>query len=148
MQIIKTKIGLFNIEMSSGHIVSAKFIDYYDNFPETNNNELVSLVNAYFHSYHNISISKIKLTGTSFQKKVWRQIMKIPYGSVATYSQIAQKIGHPTAYRAVANACRQNKLALFIPCHRVVGKNNIGGYKWGINRKKWLLNFELKNKKN
>ena len=90
---------------------------------------------------------KYLLIGTPFQNKVWEEILKIPYGETRTYSDIATAIGNPKGYRAVANTCGENKLALIVPCHRVVGKNNyIGGYKWGVDKKAWLLKFEALNK--
>lgn len=84
----------------------------------------------------------LQLIGTDFQLKVWNEIAKIPFGETRTYSEIAKNIGNPKAYRAVALACSQNKFAILIPCHRVVGKNNLGGYKWHINKKKYLLDYE------
>ena len=87
-----------------------------------------------------------KLEGTPFQLKVWGEILKIPYGETRTYGEIANAIGEPKSCRAIANACGQNKLALIVPCHRVVGKTNIGGYKWGTHRKKWLLELEKRYK--
>lgn len=88
---------------------------------------------------------KYNLSGTPFQIKVWNEILKIPYGETSTYSEISQKIGMPKAYRAVANACGDNKLALIVPCHRVVGKSHFGGYKWGIDIKRKLLELEIAN---
>jgi O-6-methylguanine DNA methyltransferase len=69
--------------------------------------------------------------------------MRIPYGTTISYSQLAQNIGNKTAVRAVANAVAANKLAVIIPCHRIIGKGgNLTGYKWGIEKKKWLLEHE------
>ena len=93
--------------------------------------------------YHNINVDD--LHGTLFQKSVWKEILKIPIGSTKTYQQIAEAVGCKRSYRAVANACGQNQLALVIPCHRVVGKHNIGGYRWGMELKMRLLDYE-KNK--
>ena len=80
-----------------------------------------------------------------FQEKVWREIEKIPYGKTTTYKKIAEKIGHPKAYRAVANACGKNPLPIIRPCHRVICSNgNIGGYSFGSGTilKKALLSLE------
>ena len=77
-----------------------------------------------------------------FQEKVWREIEKIPYGKTTTYKKIAEKIGQPKAYRAVANACGKNPYAPEIPCHRVIRSDgHIGGYSGsgGKKRKKQLL---------
>ncbi|AGF85579.1 hypothetical protein QJ854_gp203 [Moumouvirus goulette] len=89
-------------------------------------------------------MKNLKMKGTEFQKKVWKEILLIPYGETRTYSEIALAIGNPAAIRAVANACGKNNIAIFIPCHRVVGKNNIGGYKWGLEKKIWLIELEKK----
>ena len=85
------------------------------------------------------------MKGTDFQKKVWLEITKIPKGKTRTYKELAQKIGKPNAYRAVANACAKNPLLEIIPCHRVIrGDGKMGGYKGkkGIERKKRLLKSE------
>lgn len=82
----------------------------------------------------------LDLQATGFQWRVWRELQKIPYGTTATYSGIAQRIGHPNAIRAVARACASNRAALVIPCHRVVREDGqLGGYRWGSERKKTLL---------
>lgn len=80
--------------------------------------------------------------GTEFDVLVWKAILTIPLGATQTYKDIAIKINRPNACRAVANACGRNKLPLIIPCHRVVGSQNMGGYKWGLALKQKLLKFE------
>ena len=87
----------------------------------------------------------MKLYGTSFQVKTWRYLMKIPKGTVKTYSQVAKGIGKPLAVRAVANAIGKNPYAPRIPCHRVIRSDgSLGGYsgKGGIKTKKLLLKKE------
>lgn len=85
----------------------------------------------------------LDVSATAFQMSVWKELQKIPYGRTASYNEIAEKIGRPNAYRAVANACASNRVPLVIPCHRVVRKNgNLGGYRWGVERKKKLLAIE------
>jgi AraC family transcriptional regulator of adaptative response/methylated-DNA-[protein]-cysteine methyltransferase len=81
--------------------------------------------------------------GTPFQKRVWSQLMMIRHGTTKSYQEIAQIIGQPGAYRAVANANAANYCSIIIPCHRVIASNgNISGYGGGIDRKKWLLKHE------
>lgn len=80
--------------------------------------------------------------GTPFQQSVWRVLMQIPYASTITYSDLAQRIGNPRATRAVAAACRANPFPILIPCHRVVAKNDIGGFALGIPAKQLLLRLE------
>ena len=87
----------------------------------------------------------LDIRGTAFQHRVWEALRRIPAGSTASYSEIAAKIGAPKAVRAVARACATNKVCLLIPCHRVVGKDgSLAGYRWGVERKKALLEKEAK----
>lgn len=89
----------------------------------------------------------IDLQATAFQMTVWRYLQNIPYGSVESYSEVAEGIGRPTAVRAVARACATNRVAMVIPCHRVIrGTGELGGYKWGIERKRALLDRERGNR--
>ncbi|HEX7969169.1 MAG TPA: methylated-DNA--[protein]-cysteine S-methyltransferase, partial [Stellaceae bacterium] len=85
----------------------------------------------------------LDVRATSFQWRVWRELQKIPYGTTASYSAIARRIGQPAAVRAVANACAGNPAALVIPCHRVLRENGeLGGYRWGVERKAKLIAAE------
>ena len=85
----------------------------------------------------------LDLRATAFQIKVWQQLQRIPVGETRHYSEIAAAIGQPKAVRAVANACASNPTALVIPCHRVIRKDrSLGGYRWGIERKRALLEAE------
>jgi AraC family transcriptional regulator of adaptative response/methylated-DNA-[protein]-cysteine methyltransferase len=85
----------------------------------------------------------LHLRATAFQMKVWRYLQSIPYGSVKSYSEVAADLGQPKAARAVARACACNRVALLIPCHRVIrGTGNLAGYKWGVDRKRALLDRE------
>jgi len=89
--------------------------------------------------------SKINLSfyGSEFQEQVWKQLLEIPFGKVATYKEIAVALGKPKAVRAVANAIGQNHIAMLIPCHRVVRTDgSLAGFRWGIDRKKALLEKE------
>ena len=80
---------------------------------------------------------------TAFQRRVWEALRRIPRGETRTYSQIAQEIGQPTAVRAVARACATNPVAIVVPCHRVIGSDgSMAGYRWGVERKKKLLEIE------
>jgi methylated-DNA-[protein]-cysteine S-methyltransferase len=88
---------------------------------------------------------KIHMNGSIFQKKVWSEIQKIKFGETITYSELAQRIDHPNAARAVGTAASKNPICIIVPCHRVVSKNHgIGNYSGGEKRKKYLLNLEEK----
>lgn len=81
--------------------------------------------------------------GTAFQRRVWNALQQIPRGTTLSYSEVAKRIGRPSAVRAVARACATNPVALVIPCHRVVREDGeLGGYRWGIERKRALLERE------
>jgi AraC family transcriptional regulator of adaptative response/methylated-DNA-[protein]-cysteine methyltransferase len=85
----------------------------------------------------------LALIGTPFQTKVWNELLNIPHGETRSYSQIANDLGMPKSFRAVANAIGQNNISILIPCHRVLRKNNqLSGYRWGVERKAHLLNIE------
>ncbi len=85
----------------------------------------------------------IDVQATAFQQRVWQALQDIPRGSTRSYSEIAEAIGRPTAARAVARACASNRVALVIPCHRVVRQDGAaGGYRWGVERKRRLLELE------
>lgn len=84
------------------------------------------------------------MRGTNFQIKVWEALLKIPFGQMVSYETIANAIGKPTAQRAVGTAIGSNRLGYIIPCHRVLQKvGGIGGYRWGITRKKAILGWEM-----
>jgi len=85
----------------------------------------------------------LDIRGTAFQQRVWQALREIPCGATASYSEIAAKIGNPKSVRAVAGACAANSLAVAIPCHRVVRNDgNLSGYRWGVERKRALLDRE------
>jgi AraC family transcriptional regulator of adaptative response/methylated-DNA-[protein]-cysteine methyltransferase len=89
----------------------------------------------------------IDIRATAFQWRVWNALQRIPRGSTRSYSEIAAEIGAPRSMRAVANACGRNRLAIVVPCHRVIREDgSLGGYRWGIARKQHLLEREAKQR--
>jgi methylated-DNA-[protein]-cysteine S-methyltransferase len=81
--------------------------------------------------------------GTDFQRRVWKEMAKIPYGQTISYGELAKRAGNPKAVRAAGTACGANPLIFFLPCHRVVGSHGgLGGFGWGLNVKKALLKLE------
>jgi AraC family transcriptional regulator of adaptative response/methylated-DNA-[protein]-cysteine methyltransferase len=85
----------------------------------------------------------LDVAGSAFQWQVWEALRRIPVGETRSYQAIAQELGRPTAARAVARACASNRLALVIPCHRAVRESGeLGGYRWGVDRKRQLLEQE------
>jgi methylated-DNA-[protein]-cysteine S-methyltransferase len=106
-------------------------------------NEALTQIEEYFAGKRKEFNLTLFPSGTKFQEKVWMKLLEIPFGSVISYSELASKIGNIAAVRAVGNANGQNPISIFIPCHRVIGKTGkLVGYGGGLERKKWLLDFE------
>jgi AraC family transcriptional regulator of adaptative response/methylated-DNA-[protein]-cysteine methyltransferase len=85
----------------------------------------------------------LDLRGTAFQIRVWKFLLGVPEGEVMSYSEVATGIGQPKAFRAAASACAANRIAVLVPCHRVLrGDGALGGYRWGLDRKRVLINQE------
>lgn len=97
----------------------------------------------YFSGSLTIFTTPLYLTGTPFQQRVWQELQKIQYGETCSYAQIAQALGKPKAYRAVARANSANILPIIFPCHRVIhATGSLSGYSGGAERKAWLLHHE------
>lgn len=85
----------------------------------------------------------VEFIGTPFQKKVWTEMINIPYGEVCSYGELAKRVGHPKAARAVGTCCNRNPIGIVVPCHRVVASNlRIGGFAYGVETKIGLLELE------
>ncbi len=105
--------------------------------------DLVMPILAYLEGRCAPPVLPLDVQATRFQREVWQVLQRIPCGQTCTYGQVAVAIGRPNAARAVARACATNPVALLIPCHRVVrGDGELGGYRWGIQRKAALLRHE------
>jgi methylated-DNA-[protein]-cysteine S-methyltransferase len=105
--------------------------------------DCVSQLDEYFRKDRKEFSLNLKLQGTEFQKKVWGELLKIPYGTTASYADIAKAVGNEKCVRAVGNTNGRNKIAIIIPCHRVIGKDgSLTGYAGGLWRKEWLLKHE------
>jgi AraC family transcriptional regulator, regulatory protein of adaptative response / methylated-DNA-[protein]-cysteine methyltransferase len=94
-------------------------------------------------NYHPHLDLPVDVQATAFQRRVWQELQAIPYGSTRSYREVAEALGRPSASRAVARACATNPVSIIVPCHRVVrGDGSLGGYRWGLNRKRALLEQE------
>lgn len=103
----------------------------------------VDALRAYFEGLEAPLSLPLDIQATAFQRRVWEYLQSIPYGKTETYAQVAVGIGRPQATRAVAQACAKNPVAVAVPCHRVVRRDGtLGGYRWGLERKKALLALE------
>lgn len=100
-------------------------------------------LNEYFSGVRNSFDLPLQLVGTDFQKRVWQALLTIPYGETRSYKQLSDILGNRLAIRAVAVANGANRLAIVVPCHRVIGSDNqLTGYAGGLKRKRWLLELE------
>jgi AraC family transcriptional regulator of adaptative response/methylated-DNA-[protein]-cysteine methyltransferase len=124
--------------------------DLQDRFPRANLigadaefEELVAKVVGFVDT-PNIGLDlPLDIRGTAFQQRVWQALREIPAGTTVSYTDIARRIGEPTAVRGVAQACGANKIAVAIPCHRVLKNDGaLSGYRWGVERKRALLDKE------
>lgn len=105
--------------------------------------DLLTPVLAYLEGRCTLPVLPLDVRATQFQGEVWQALQRIPCGQTRTYGQVAAAIGRPHAARAVARACATNPVALLIPCHRVVREDGeLGGYRWGVQRKAALLHHE------
>ncbi len=99
----------------------------------------------YFHGERRQFELPLNQAGTAFQKEVWNELIRIPYGKTISYLELARRTGDTKATRAVANANGKNNVCIIVPCHRVIGANKeLVGYSGGLWRKKWLLEHEAK----
>lgn len=142
----KTPIGIAKITGNEEGIQSISVLDEDINpseeIPQALQN-CVNQLNEYFRGERTEFDLKLNPQGTSFQKTVWEELNKIPYGSTRTYLEQTKHIGDPKAIRAVASANGKNPIWIVIPCHRVIGSDgSLTGYAGGLWRKKWLLNHE------
>jgi AraC family transcriptional regulator, regulatory protein of adaptative response / methylated-DNA-[protein]-cysteine methyltransferase len=96
--------------------------------------------------YNTVANIGLQLHGTPFQLSVWNELLKIPFGETVSYDDIALRLGDKNASRAVGTAVGQNKIAFLVPCHRVVAKNGkLSNFRWGVERKRQMLNWEYEN---
>jgi methylated-DNA-[protein]-cysteine S-methyltransferase len=103
----------------------------------------ISQLDEYFNQKRRFFDMPLDLEGTDFQKRVWTELLKIPFGKTCSYMDIARAIGDPKTIRAVGMANGSNKIAIVVPCHRVIGSDgSLTGYAAGLTRKKWLLDLE------
>lgn len=141
----KSKIGLLEIIADEKNLLIVRKIDLLDS--NINKNTITNEVKKQLESYFNKRLKKFDLPlnpgGSDFNKKVWNELINIPFGEVRNYKQIAKNIGNPNAYRAVGNANNKNPILIIIPCHRIIKSDgSIGGYRLGEDIKKQLLDLE------
>lgn len=143
--IVDTTFGPALVISRAGYLLGLGFTDQLDelrmpSWPKSDWTEDNKMAAAIWRSINNEEPLKAVLLGTEFQQKVWQALLDLEEHEITTYKQLAERIGKPTAYRAVANAVGANPISLLIPCHQVIGSDgSLHGYRWGINKKKALL---------
>ncbi|MGB3948712.1 MAG: methylated-DNA--[protein]-cysteine S-methyltransferase [Bacteroidia bacterium] len=139
-------IGIIEITGNEEGILSIYFVDAKKdespNIPAVLK-ECVYQLDEYFKGIRKEFGLKLNPQGSEFQKKVWNQLLTVPFGKTASYLQISKQLGDSSATRAVGNANGSNPISIVIPCHRIIGSNGkLTGYSGGLWRKEWLLNHE------
>lgn len=145
-------IGIIRVAGTEEFIVSVHFdnkiVDWIEESTELLKN-CIRQLDEYFLKERQQFDLPLKIEGTTFQKQVWEEVQKVPFGKTASYLEIAEKVNNPKAVRAVGNANRTNPIVIIIPCHRIIGSDgSLTGYGGGIYRKEWLLKHELKSLEN
>jgi len=142
----ETEIGIIGIRENNKAITDIFFskVDTNDNIEETDLiKECFKQLKEYFEGNRRKFDLPLETRGTEFQKKVWDELLKIPYGETKSYKDIAIAIGNEKACRAIGMANNKNHIPIIIPCHRVIGSNGkLVGYAGGLNVKEKLLNIE------
>lgn len=145
---LNSPVGLIEITGREDAILKVSFVEEkFESEFETNTcvNECAQQLEQYFNGGRKEFELKLEPEGTEFQKKVWNELLKIPFGYTKSYLFISKMIGDTLAIRAAAKANGQNPIAIIIPCHRVIGSDgSLTGYAGGLWRKKWLLEHEQK----
>ncbi len=144
--IIKTPLGFTKIIGDVDGIASITVLNSEEKVTDIIPQELEECViqlQEYFKGERKQFHFKINAEGTDFQKRVWQELLNIPYGKTTSYLKLSQQLGDVKAIRAVANANGKNPLWIIVPCHRVIGSDgSLTGYAGGLQRKQWLLEHE------
>ena len=138
-------LGLIEIQATALGLRAANFTNekILTEVENMYNQLAIKQLDAYFDGQIKDFDLPLDLEGTDFQKRVWNELLKIPFGKTKSYMDIARAIGDPKTIRAVGMANGSNKIAIIVPCHRVIGSDgSLTGYAGGMARKKWLLEFE------
>lgn len=143
---IKTPLGFAKLEGSENGLSGITVLDsdekQTDIIPECLEDAVYQL-QEYFDGTRKIFTLELSPEGTDFQKRVWNELLNIPYGKTLSYLELSKRLGDSKAIRAVAAANGKNPLWIVIPCHRIIGSDgSLTGYAGGLHRKKWLLDHE------
>lgn len=143
---MQTPIGMLEIRADGQGVSGVGFVEQ-EQSPVANplTNMAKVQLGEYFDGQRQAFDLPLSIQGTDFQRQVWQRLLEVPYGQTDSYQSIALKINNPKAVRAVGSANGKNKIAIVIPCHRIIGANGtLTGYAGGLDRKSWLLEWEQK----
>ena len=144
---IEVSAGVIKIVCSDEHVLSVSFSDTAKENDKGSKvlDEALKQMNEYFSGKRKTFDLPLYFEGTEFQKSVWNELRKIPYGITVSYKDIAEGINNEKAVRAVGNANNKNKIMIIVQCHRVIGKNGkLVGFAGGLDKKEFLLEHEKK----
>jgi methylated-DNA-[protein]-cysteine S-methyltransferase len=152
---VDTPLGEMELTSSHQHLLSVLFVTTEKNvldkqpvLPSPINDEAKKQLTAYFKKEITQFNLPLNAAGTDFQKSVWDELLKIPFGTTISYLTLAKKLGDPNSIRAVASANGKNPITIIIPCHRVIGADGkLVGYSGDMYRKQWLLDHESNQEK-
>ena len=142
---LSSPIGILEIISTETVVISCSFVEKEEITSETSPilEEALNQLELYFKGKITNFNLKLLLDGTEFQKQVWNELQKIPFGYTVSYQEVAKRIGKKKAVRAVGNANGKNPISIIIPCHRVTGSDGkLVGYGGGLEKKRWLIQFE------
>jgi methylated-DNA-[protein]-cysteine S-methyltransferase len=144
--VIDSPVGKMKLTADVIGLTSIQFLDSEEILSEEIPNaleEVVKQLREYFDGKRRDFNLRLSPQGTDFQKRVWKELEKIPFGKTVSYKHIATRLGDPKVIRAAASANGKNPIPIIIPCHRVIGSDgSLTGYAGGLYRKKWLLEHE------
>lgn len=144
----QSPLGLLKIVANELGILEVSFAK--ERSTESSNhhvNKCLKQLDEYFLGKRKSFELSLFLEGTEFRKRVWQELMNIPYGELWSYKDIAIKVNNPRGCQAVGGANKNNPIGIIIPCHRVIGKSGeLVGYNGGLDKKEWLINHENKNR--
>jgi methylated-DNA-[protein]-cysteine S-methyltransferase len=145
---LESPLGLILIEASLTGLERVSFVDkaLLEELPSPTVEQTQKQLTEFFNGERRVFELSIYPLGTHFQRNVWEELGRIPYGSTRSYEDIARRLGDIKVIRAAATANGKNLIAIIVPCHRVIGKDgSLTGYSGGLWRKKWLLDFEQRD---
>jgi methylated-DNA-[protein]-cysteine S-methyltransferase len=150
--IYSSPIGRIKIVANTNCIQALTFIEDTENLCTTEGvvsppviHQCIDELIDYFNGIRTQFTVPIHQSGTDFQQKVWKELYEVPYAKTISYAELAKKLGDPKVIRAAASANGKNKIAIIVPCHRIIGSDsNLTGYAWGLAKKKWLLQHEFR----